>query len=266
VLSGLPSVTADFAQSVTIEGDNYLLPQQTTRYLLKQYEAASKGKPVPPNVGYLANIGGSGETFAPLDAAAVRSPSALIHAYQHRALALVHHTAMAIGADVAAGHTSDAAWNNALVEVTRTSNAHCLLIVVGNFYKAIEAIKANTTTNNNNGTQSLVPVLERLAALFALYHIEQGLAEFLEDGYMNQAQAQLVRKEVRVLLTELRPDMVPLVDAFGLSDFQLNSAIGGYDGHVYETLYEWAQRSPLNKKKVVSGYEEYLKPIIHSKL
>ena len=36
--SGLPTLYADYAQNVTVEGDNYLLTQQTARYLLKMYE------------------------------------------------------------------------------------------------------------------------------------------------------------------------------------------------------------------------------------
>ena len=36
--SGLPTLVADYAQNVTVEGDTYLLTQQTGRYLLKMYE------------------------------------------------------------------------------------------------------------------------------------------------------------------------------------------------------------------------------------
>ena len=35
----------------------------------------------------------------------------------------------------------------------------------------------------------------------------------------------------------------------------LNTAIGGYDGHVYESLYENALRNPLNKQEPFLGYE-----------
>jgi acyl-CoA oxidase len=44
--SGLPTLYADYAQNVTVEGDNYLLTQQTARFLLKAYE---KGRQVRPS-------------------------------------------------------------------------------------------------------------------------------------------------------------------------------------------------------------------------
>lgn len=44
-----------------------------------------------------------------------------------------------------------------------------------------------------------------------------------------------------------RKDAVPLVDAFDFTDQSLNSALGSYDGQVYQRLYEWAQKSPTNQ-------------------
>lgn len=44
-----------------------------------------------------------------------------------------------------------------------------------------------------------------------------------------------------------RKDAVPLVDAFDFTDKCLNSALGSYDGQVYQRLYEWAQRAPTNQ-------------------
>ena len=47
-----------------------------------------------------------------------------------------------------------------------------------------------------------------------------------------------------------RPDAVPLVDAFDYSDHHLNSALGRYDGNVYQHLFDMAQASPLNRQPV----------------
>ena len=44
------------------------------------------------------------------------------------------------------------------------------------------------------------------------------------------------------------PDAVALVDAWGFTDAQLgHSAIGAADGDVYQRLFEYAQREPLNQ-------------------
>lgn len=44
-------------------------------------------------------------------------------------------------------------------------------------------------------------------------------------------------------MDSLRPNAVALVDAFDIPDRVLNSALGRYDGKVYETLYELAKKS-----------------------
>ena len=55
-------------------------------------------------------------------------------------------------------------------------------------------------------------------------------------------------------LAEIRPDMIGLVDGFGLTDSQLNSTIGDFDGNVYEKIYETAKKSPLNQAEVMVGW------------
>ena len=71
-----------------------------------------------------------------------------------------------------------------------------------------------------------------------------------QGGYMNAVQANLLRQQaradprlpytegahtspiwqVRSLLAALRPEAVALVDAWDYSDYELNSALGRYDG------------------------------------
>ena len=52
------------------------------------------------------------------------------------------------------------------------------------------------------------------------------------------------------LLKALRPNAVALVDAFDFPDAVLDSALGRWDGQVYEALYDFSLRSKLNEKEV----------------
>ena len=135
----------------------------------------------------------------------------------------------------------------------RSTKAHCQLTIVINFINAVAEVKTTSP--------SLHAPLERLCNLFALHTLEQELGEFTEDGYLNSQQVGFVRANVRELLNAIRPDAAALVDSFNLSDHELNSAIGRFDGRAYETLYEWAQQSPLNKQAITPGYAEYLRPM-----
>ena len=73
----------------------------------------------------------------------------------------------------------------------------------------------------------------------------------LQDGYMTSDQVGLARGQLYSLLSTVRKEAVPLVDAFAFPDKILNSALGRYDGDVYTHLYQWAQKAPRNKKKVM---------------
>lgn len=71
---------------------------------------------------------------------------------------------------------------------------------------------------------------------------------------------------LETLLGELRPNAVGLVDSFDYCDEILNSALGAYDGRVYERLFAEASKSPLNAEPVNDSFKKYLKPFLHSNL
>ncbi len=75
---------------------------------------------------------------------------------------------------------------------------------------------------------------------------------------MSSEQVALARDQLYSLLSTVRKEAVPLVDAFDFPDEILNSALGRYDGDVYTHLYKWAQRAPRNKKKVYLSDKNYL--------
>ena len=67
---------------------------------------------------------------------------------------------------------------------------------------------------------------------------------------MNSMQLDTVRDCLLQLLADIRPNAVALVDAFDFPDALLCSVLGRYDGRVYENLYNWAAKAPLNKTSV----------------
>ena len=79
--------------------------------------------------------------------------------------------------------------------------------------------------------------------------------------FVSPKQLQVIRSASKKLLVSIRPNAVALVDAWSFHDYELNSALGRYDGNVYEALYKWAQKAPLNKTQVGPAY----KPILQAK-
>jgi len=65
---------------------------------------------------------------------------------------------------------------------------------------------------------SVAEALERLRSLFALSTLERERAWYLEHGYLDARKTKAIRDQVDDLCEELRPDAVPLVDAFEIPE------------------------------------------------
>ncbi|TPX31171.1 acyl-CoA oxidase [Synchytrium microbalum] len=256
-MAGFPDFYAIHCRLATVEGDNWVLTQQTTRYLLNVYRTLRQSKGASTSTAsanrYIA------ATFSPdFDARRMTAtsdsdlltPQVLIDAYAYRAGKLVRDLAESIDS----GATTFA---ESLVDVYRLSKAHCQLFVVECFFRNLETLKAKANAE-------IVKVLTTLANLYALHCMEIELGEFLGSGYVSPKQGDMVRRNVRSLTKDVRPNAVALVDAWVLPDFLLNSSLGRQDGRVYEHMFEWAAEEPLNTGSnwpVVDGYEEYIKPL-----
>ncbi|KAK7464559.1 hypothetical protein BaRGS_00037894, partial [Batillaria attramentaria] len=95
----------------------------------------------------------------------------------------------------------------------------------------------------NNNMVSLI----QAARFYALHGIAKEAGYFLATQTLTPDQFELVRAAELQAMAKVRHDAVPLVDAFDLHDICLHSALGCYDGNVYERLYTLAQTSSLNK-------------------
>ena len=75
-----------------------------------------------------------------------------------------------------------------------------------------------------------------------------------------------LQSRLEIVLANIRPNAVGLVDGFDIPDGVVGSTLGSYDGNVYERLYEEALKSPLNQEPVNQSFHKYLKPFMMSKL
>ncbi|XP_071360739.1 peroxisomal acyl-coenzyme A oxidase 1 isoform X1 [Trachinotus anak] len=253
--SALPDIYVEFTPTCTYEGENTVMMLQTARYLVKSYRQAKSGQQLSGIVSYLNEA--EHRRVQPQPVAArptvvnINDLASLVEVYKLRAATLVEMAAKSIQQELQRRKSQEDAWNNSAIDLVRASDAHCHYVVVKLFTDKLGEI----------GDTAIHSVLSTLALLYALHGITQHSGDFLQAGLLNVPQVLLISVRIKELLSQLRPNAVALVDAFDVHDKKLNSVLGRYDGNVYEHLFEWARRSPLNSTEVHESFHKYLKPL-----
>ena len=98
---------------------------------------------------------------------------------------------------------------------------------------------------------------------FPFVSLTDGAAADLADaGLAAPGLLAAAREGVYAELRSLRPFAVPLVDAFALPDYLLDSAIGSHDGDAYRRLKAAAEGSQLSSSAAGAGWEPVLKELL----
>uniref|UniRef100_A0A8C2DBP7 Acyl-coenzyme A oxidase n=1 Tax=Cyprinus carpio TaxID=7962 RepID=A0A8C2DBP7_CYPCA len=234
--SSLPDIYVTFTPTCTYEGENTVMMLQTARYLVKSYKQARAGQQLTGTVSYLNE---PQSRIQPTSNFCRDLRMFLKNSYR-----LVEMAAKNLQAELQHSKSNEDAWNNNSIDLVRASDAHCHYVVVKLFAAKLSEI----------GDTAVHSVLSTLALLYALHGVALNSGDFLQAGLFTVPQLAQISQRLKGLLSELRPNAVALVDAFDYRDEMLNSALGRYDGNVYEHMFEWAKRSPLN-------HTEYLKPL-----
>ncbi|KAK8200961.1 hypothetical protein M8818_006281 [Zalaria obscura] len=231
--SGLIQLNNDYVSKPTVEGDNWMITQQTASYLIKQMQAAATGKGAAKSSleeacrEHLLHR----HAFAPLDV--LHSDTDVVEAFRRRALDMAYKA-------YRARVVEKKAWNSLLVQLHKLSRAFSQSLLVGSFYDALAC--------NDNMSPGLREIMWRLFRLFALSTMDAAAREFSTARAVADHDLDLLPGRVQALMTEIRPHAVNLVDAWSIPDFLLDSALGRYDGRVYEDLFNRAHRlNPLNE-------------------
>ncbi|KAI7854636.1 acyl-CoA dehydrogenase/oxidase C-terminal [Circinella umbellata] len=256
MFSGLGHFYNDYLPSMTVEGDNNMIYQQTSRYLLKTYRNVIAGTAQPSEhnltltylAQYLQNPKAKCPATTPTD---FLNPEVILSAFGFRAAYGIAKVAEQID-------HQGRPWNDALVDLHRISRAHCQYFIVRTFFTAIQRDNKEDALKLGTGGRK---ILQAVASLFALHVMEKDLSDFVLSSYFSAEQLEMVKQQVQDLLKVIRLDAVPLVDAFAIPDYMLHSALGRYDGDVYPALTAMAEQEPLNNTQVVDAFEESIKPM-----
>nr|XP_058922488.1 peroxisomal acyl-coenzyme A oxidase 3 isoform X3 [Kogia breviceps] len=212
----------------TYEGDNNVLLQQTSNYLLGLLVRRDQGgariesplKTVDFLEAYPNILGHRFEGSSPEDCLDSSVPLA---AYEWLVCYLLRESHQKLNQEKQSGSNDFEARNNCQVYCCRPlALAFLELTVVRRFHEHV---------HQPHVPPSLRAVLGRLSALYALWALNQHTALLYRGGYFSGEQAgKMVENAILALCAQLKGDAVALVDVMAPPDFILDSPIGRADG------------------------------------
>ncbi|XP_074109403.1 acyl-coenzyme A oxidase 1 [Cotesia typhae] len=251
--SNLPGTYSLVTAICTYEGENTVMLLQTARYLVKACKQALAGDPLTPTVKYLSVLAKGGK----------RRPwkntlTCIIIAHQSAAAGKIRTATENIDRRMRKGESPEDAWNHTSIELVQAAEAHCRAFLVLRFAEWIKSL--------TNISKELHNVLRELCEMYAVYWVLQRLGDFLRFSCLKAEDVPALQNRLEELFQSIRINAVGLVDGFDIRDEILDSALGAYDGNVYERLFTEAMKSPLNQTSVNESFHSDLKPFLKSNL
>ena len=206
------ALKADSDVFTTFEGDNTVLLLLVAKGLLSGYRKQFHDLTPLGLARYLASR--AAHTMAELnpittrlrDEAHLRDPDFHAAAFTWREDHLLASLARRLKARIDDGVDPFDAMVDCQNHALSLAKAHVERVVLESFAAAIDAID----------DEPLREILSRTCALYALARIDADRGWFQAHGYIESGKSKAIRKQVRKLCAELRPDAVPLVNAFGI--------------------------------------------------
>jgi acyl-CoA oxidase len=230
--SGMIPLNTDRLDSPTVEGDSFMLSQQTAAYLIKRMTESVAGK-TSEQIDSQFHAYLKDGSSAKYDI--YRNEADIVKTFKDRVSYLAYEA-------YKNRIVKKQSWTSMMVQLHRLAIVHSESILVENFYNAVFTDAPNPPINDTTRA-----ALQDLFRLFSFTTIDAKSAEFILSGALEVSHLHDLTPKIQQLLSAVRPHAVSLVDAWSIPDYLLDSALGKEDGDVYNTLWKKAHlENPLN--------------------
>lgn len=249
--AGLGRLYIEYLPSATFEGDNFVLDGQVVRAATKLCKAVLSSTSAVANLplpsAYLRLLSTTSEAPPQVTASTWHDVRSVVILLEWRAALMVKNFTQ----------------TQASGDVDANVNQRLARAITEAFVAAQVGEMINNLTNLPSEEARVVGCLYRL---YLLTSAESALVDLLSVGLIRHTGAgdptQDLRLAVKALCLEVLPNAIGLTDAFGFSDWSLDSALGVSDGRVYEALWKRVQMEPMNKYEVTPAYAPYIRPML----
>ncbi|RVX73550.1 hypothetical protein B0A52_02438 [Exophiala mesophila] len=233
--SGMIALNNEYLSKPTVEGDNWMITQQTAAYLIKRMEQVVKNPKTQTKDSVDAQFRDYVERRDAQHNFRIDDDKELVTAFKHRASYFTYQLYQK-------RVVQKTPWTSLMLFLHRLSRAHSESLLVSSFYEAVFESTPDPPVDS-----ATLDVLRDLYRLFALYTLDNASSEFLISKALTVDRLQWLTPRIQDLMTNIRPHAVRLVDSWSIPDYVLESALGSYDGDVYNRLFHKAHReNPLN--------------------
>uniref|UniRef100_A0A8D8G9W4 Acyl-coenzyme A oxidase n=2 Tax=Culex pipiens TaxID=7175 RepID=A0A8D8G9W4_CULPI len=226
--------------SCTYEGDNNVLGQQASNWLLRQWKAAKVESPVG-TANFIerreAILGSNFDAIVRASGGAVESAEFITNCYEWLMCWLLHSTAeQLLHADKDGTDRFKARNDSQVYRARDLSRAY-------SEYYALECFRKRCL--REDVAENLKPVLSNVYLIYGMWCIDRHLATFYAGGFaVGPRFADAIRSALLGACGQLKDSAVAVADAIAPPDWVLNSVIAKSDGRLYENIQNVMMTNP----------------------
>ncbi|KAL0099821.1 hypothetical protein PUN28_019911 [Cardiocondyla obscurior] len=243
-MSRLGDIRAQNDANCTYEGENNVLIQQASNWLLNQWANTIEGQVVPSPLNtadFLMNAEQILSTkFNQTTVEDVLKPENLLLSFKWLVCYYLKKTHQRVKELKLSGMSDFDTKNNSQTFLARTlSLVYAEHAVMLYFIKCLQEPKWKENERE---------VLTKLCSLYGAVTLEKRSGDLYGGGYasFDSNMNGLLHEGIIMLCKDLVDNVVALVDVLAPSDFVLNSALGMSDGEVYKHIKEWIFKDKEN--------------------
>lgn len=231
-VSGLEGIIKSSDPICTYEGENHVLIQQTTNWLMKLWPRMLEGKTINFPLESVNFVSWAGEilnhSFAGRCVADFIDLHNILKCYQWLTCYILKVTYEKQTSLQRGGTNTFSIRNNSQVYFSKSlATVYVLHFFIQRNYKIISDIPGGASKE----------VLFKLLSLFGVWNLQKYTQYFYQGNYTSGTEfVQFLEDSIVKLCKNLKNDAISLMDAIVPADFLIHSVLGRSDGNMYERL------------------------------